>query len=82
MLTADIIPTSGTGYLGGHDMLSEQSSVRKLIGYCPQFDSLIDTLTAREHLYLFARIKGVPESTIPDYVDKLIVRLGLQEGIG
>lgn len=81
MLTADIIPTAGTGYLGGHNMLTEQGDVRKLIGYCPQFDALIDTLTAREHLYLFARIKGIPEAAIPDYVDKLILRLGLQEGI-
>lgn len=49
--------------------------------FSPQFDSLIDTLTAREHLTLFARIKGVPEETIPDYVEHLILKLGLQEGI-
>ena len=58
MLSADIMPTSGTGYLGGYNMLTQQSNIRKLIGYCPQFDALIDTLTGREHLYLFARIKG------------------------
>jgi predicted ABC-type transport system involved in lysophospholipase L1 biosynthesis ATPase subunit len=47
----------------------------------PQFDALIETLTAREHLMLFARIKGVPEARLTDYVEHLIKRLGLQEGI-
>jgi ABC-type multidrug transport system ATPase subunit len=42
--------------------------VRRLIGYCPQFDALIGTLTAREHLTLFARIKGMPESRLHEYV--------------
>ena len=31
------------------------------IGYCPQFDALFDELTAREHLLLYARIKGVQQ---------------------
>jgi len=52
-----------------------------MIGYCPQFDALIGTLSAREHLYLFARIKGVSESIIKTYVEALILKLGLQEGI-
>ena len=38
------------------------SKVRYLIGYCPQFDALLDNLTAREHLELYAAIKGIPAS--------------------
>jgi ABC-type Na+ transport system ATPase subunit NatA len=30
-----------------------------LAGYCPQFDALLDLLTVREHLNLFALLKGV-----------------------
>lgn len=30
------------------------------MGYCPQFDALYDELTAREHLMLYARLRGVP----------------------
>jgi len=81
MLTADIIPTSGTAQLHGLDILKQQNDVRRLLGYCPQFDALLPLLTAREHLALFARIKGVPEELIPDYCEHLILRLGLQEGI-
>lgn len=36
------------------------------IGYCPQFDALLEFLTAQEHLELYARIKGVPEYQICD----------------
>ena len=81
MLTGDIIPGSGTATLNGLDILKQQNDVRRLLGYCPQFDALIDTLTAREHLVLFARIKGVPEDIMDEYVEHLILRLGLQEGI-
>ena len=28
------------------------------MGYCPQFDALFETLTAREHLALYASIKA------------------------
>ena len=36
------------------------------IGYCPQFDALLEFLTVREHLELYARIKGVPESSLSE----------------
>ena len=35
------------------------------MGYCPQFDAIDELLTGREHLYLYARLRGVPESEIP-----------------
>ena len=34
--------------------------VQQNIGYCPQFDALYDELTAREHIQLYARLRGVP----------------------
>uniref|UniRef100_A0A0G4HPX1 ABC transporter domain-containing protein n=1 Tax=Chromera velia CCMP2878 TaxID=1169474 RepID=A0A0G4HPX1_9ALVE len=79
MLTGDVLPSGGTAKLGGRDVLKEQNAVRQLMGYCPQFDALIMELSAREHLNLFARIKGVAPSKIPKYVDELIDSLGLQE---
>ena len=41
-------------------MRKELAKVQRNIGYCPQFDALYDELTAREHLYLYARLRGVP----------------------
>jgi ATP-binding cassette subfamily A (ABC1) protein 3 len=48
--------------------LKEQDSVRRLIGYCPQHDALLDRLTVREHLELFGRIKNVPEAELNTFV--------------
>ena len=44
------------------------------IGYCPQFDALLEFLTVREHLELYARIKGVPESSLSE-VCSLILKV-------
>lgn len=33
-------------------------------GYCPQSDAIFELLTGREHLELFARLRGVPEAKI------------------
>jgi ABC-type uncharacterized transport system ATPase subunit len=41
MLTGDILPNSGTATLNGLDILTQQNDVRRLLGYCPQFDALI-----------------------------------------
>lgn len=46
-------------------ILSEILDVHQNMGYCPQFDAIDELLTGREHLYLYARLRGVPESEIP-----------------
>lgn len=52
------IPASGgTASLGGHDVGKEPEAIHRLMGYCPQFDALFETLTGREHLRLYAAIK-------------------------
>ena len=38
--------------------------VRQNLGYCPQFDALCGLLTGREHLELYARLRGVPEKDV------------------
>lgn len=32
--------------------------MRRELGYCPQFDPLLDLMTGREHLTMFARFRG------------------------
>jgi len=77
ILTGEDLCTSGEATLGGFNIKTQQNQVRQLMGYCPQFDALIGTLTAREHLMLFARIKGVPSSNIRSYVNQLLDDLTL-----
>eukprot|EP01083_Nonionella_stella_P078572 215103_1 len=77
MLTGDLVPTSGSASLNGFSILNEQTSLRRCIGYCPQSDALIRNLSPREHLKLFAGIRNVPRTKIPELISELIDRIGL-----
>ncbi|XP_065175068.1 phospholipid-transporting ATPase ABCA3-like [Sycon ciliatum] len=79
MLTGDIPVSAGNAYLDGHSIVKDQQMVRQRIGYCPQVNGLIDLLTGRELLTMFARLRGVPERLIPGAVQKLIESLLLQK---
>ena len=55
------------------EMLSVKcGQVRSGLGYCPQFDAVIDLMTGRETLYMFARLRGIRESCISPTVQKLL----------
>ncbi|CAK4964438.1 unnamed protein product [Aphanomyces euteiches] len=79
IMTGDVLPTSGAATLGGFDIMTQQLDVRRLIGYCPQFDALIDLLTMREHLELFAAIKGVPIDLIGATVMEKMDQMNLND---
>ena len=49
--------------------------MQQYVGYCPQFDALIEKLTVRETLVMYARIRGIEEGSIDDEVERLITKL-------
>ena len=53
--------------------------VRQQIGYCPQFDALIERMTGRELLTMFARLRGIPEPCINQAVEAEVARLDLSK---
>jgi ABC-type multidrug transport system ATPase subunit len=77
ILTGDFPPTGGNAAVKGYDILKEMQKVRQVIGYCPQFDPLLDLMTGREHLILFARLRGVKKRDLNRLVDTLIDQIGL-----
>jgi ATP-binding cassette subfamily A (ABC1) protein 3 len=78
ILSGDILPTSGGAQLAGLDIITQQLQVRRLLGYCPQFDAILDLLSVREHLELYARIKGVPEPEVRSVVETKLVEMDLK----
>ncbi|XP_063752505.1 ATP-binding cassette sub-family A member 2 isoform X2 [Eleginops maclovinus] len=60
MLTGDESTTGGEAFINGNSILKDLLCVQQSIGYCPQFDALFDDLTAREHLELYTRLRGIP----------------------
>uniref|UniRef100_A0A8C1YWS8 P-type phospholipid transporter n=1 Tax=Cyprinus carpio TaxID=7962 RepID=A0A8C1YWS8_CYPCA len=82
MLTGDIDVTSGEAVVTGYSILTNILDVHQNMGYCPQFDAIDDLLTGREHLHLYARLRGVPESEISRVAEWGIQKLGLFEYAG
>ncbi|XP_010150183.1 PREDICTED: retinal-specific ATP-binding cassette transporter, partial [Eurypyga helias] len=77
MLTGDTDVTSGDAVVAGSSILTNISNVHQNMGYCPQFDAIDDLLTGREHLYLYARLRGVPAEEIKRVAEWGIQKLGL-----
>lgn len=65
MLTGDVKISSGEGFVRGFSLKNDMRSVHKVIGYCPQFDALIEDMTGRETLEMFALLRGVRRRDIP-----------------
>lgn len=51
---------------------SRAVQVHAKLGYCPQIDALIDQMTGRETLTMYARLKGVPARHIERIVKNLL----------
>ncbi|XWS56284.1 hypothetical protein CRYUN_Cryun09bG0072800 [Craigia yunnanensis] len=77
MLTGEESPTEGTAFIFGEDISSNPKAARHHIGYCPQFDALLEYVTVQEHLELYARIKGVSDYRINDVVMEKMVEFDL-----
>lgn len=71
MLTGDIKISGGEAWVQGISLKTNMKQVHERIGYCPQFDALIEDLTGRETLRLFALCRGIPTSKLKDVIFKL-----------
>lgn len=66
MLTGDEKLSSGNAWITGISLNTDIKRVYREIGYCPQFDALIEDLTGRETLRIFSLLRGVPRDKIKD----------------
>jgi len=64
ILSGDYTQTAGQAYINGYEIPDDIKEAQRNIGYCPQFDAILELLTAKEHLYLYAAIKGIPKSLV------------------
>ncbi|CAJ1060852.1 phospholipid-transporting ATPase ABCA1 isoform X1 [Xyrichtys novacula] len=79
MLTGDTDVTYGEAFLNHYSVLTDMERVHQLMGYCPQFDAISDLLTGREHLELYARLRGVPEESVTRVAQWGVKKLGLTQ---
>jgi len=79
ILTTLLKPTSGSAFVGGHNVVSEAKKVREKIGYVQQEISVDEFLTGRENLYLHARINQIPSNLIKSRIDDVLELVELGE---
>lgn len=78
MLTGDLSTTRGNAYAGGFELMASMGEYQSQIGYCPQFDALLDRLNSFETLQLYGRLRGIPDHAIKLEVNRLIKKVDLQ----
>eukprot|EP01052_Picozoa_sp_SAG31_P005476 SAG31_NODE_241_length_19364_cov_17.168544_9_plen_128_part_00 len=67
----------GEAFMFGLDVQDDVAMIQQLTGVCSQEDLLWLELTARQHLELFARFKGVPERHIDVEVKRVLDEINL-----
>jgi ATP-binding cassette subfamily A (ABC1) protein 3 len=72
VLTGDVRATRGDAIINHSSVSSDLDSVYAKLGYCPQADGLIDLLTGRETLTMYAELKGIDPTLIPQLVERFL----------
>jgi len=81
MLSGLMPPTSGDALVFGQSILNAMPAIRATLGVCPQHNILFPLLTVKEHLQLYAAIKGVERGKVDEVVLEMIKQVGLEEKV-
>jgi ABC-type multidrug transport system ATPase subunit len=77
ILSGLLRPDAGVAKICGHDVATDPLEVRARFGYLPEESVLYGELSAREHLDLFADLRGVPRAEGKARADRLLEFLDL-----
>ncbi len=78
MLCGIISPTSGTGLVGGYDIVKEQHKIKENIGYMSQRFSLYDDLTVEENINFYSGIYAIPLKERKERLESTVRTAGLE----
>ncbi len=72
MLSTLARPTEGSAKIGGFDIVKQDNEVRKLIGIVSEKMIVYDQLTAKENLWFFGCLYGIPKEKMRKRIDELL----------
>eukprot|EP00339_Tiarina_fusa_P012759 CAMPEP_0117055772 /NCGR_PEP_ID=MMETSP0472-20121206/38691_1 /TAXON_ID=693140 ORGANISM="Tiarina fusus, Strain LIS" /NCGR_SAMPLE_ID=MMETSP0472 /ASSEMBLY_ACC=CAM_ASM_000603 /LENGTH=1686 /DNA_ID=CAMNT_0004771953 /DNA_START=109 /DNA_END=5169 /DNA_ORIENTATION=- len=78
ILCCEIPATDGDMSIFGHSISEDPYTARNMIGLCKQDDYLWPNLNAKEHLELFAGLRGVPSYELEHKVQKWLRSVDLE----
>jgi ATP-binding cassette subfamily A (ABC1) protein 5 len=79
MVIQEEAATAGRVQIGKEEVVSNQAAAFQQLGYCPQFDAVWQRVTVREHLALYAALRGVTPARIPGLVASYLAGLRIEE---
>jgi ABC-2 type transport system ATP-binding protein len=79
MLCGLLLPSGGSGTVGGYDIIKQSEEIKKTIGYMSQKFSLYDDLTVEENINFYSGIYSVPESRKKERKEWVLSMAGLQD---
>ncbi len=71
MLTGQLTPSSGSGRVGGFDIVRERSGIKSIIGVVFEDQNLYERMSARDNLLFFARLHGVDGVRVDELLDSV-----------
>ncbi|KAF8390227.1 hypothetical protein HHK36_024752 [Tetracentron sinense] len=80
MMIGLITPTSGTALVQGLDIRADMDRIYTSMGVCPQHDLLWETLTGREHLLFYGRLKNLKGAALTQAVEESLKSVNLFHG--
>jgi ABC-2 type transport system ATP-binding protein len=78
MLTTRVVPTSGSAFVAGIDVVANPALAKQLIGIVSQQNTLDRQLTVWENLYFHGRLFGIPASESRRIADQLLGQFQLE----
>jgi ABC-2 type transport system ATP-binding protein len=72
-------PASGTARVFGHDIRSQARAVRAMVGYMPENDSFIASMSGVRFVRLMAELAGLPKEQALERAHEAFVYVGLGE---
>ena len=79
MLCGLLMPTSGSGSVGGYDILTQSEEIKQHIGYMSQRFSLYDDLTVEQNIKFFSGMYGVPGQRLKERREWVLDMAGLRD---
>jgi len=79
MMTGLYAPTEGTAVISGYDIRTDMHAIQQRQGVCMQHDILYPNLSVREHMELYASIKGMSGPDRDKEITEMIEKIGLGE---
>jgi ABC-type multidrug transport system ATPase subunit len=77
MLVGFMSPSSGTAVVEGFDIRTDMDRIYTLMGVCPQHDILWETLTARQHMLFYGRLKNLKGEALKAAIIKGLKQVNL-----